>query len=310
MNTKNKVHLFLDSGAFSAYTLGIEINIYEYIEFIKQHKNIIDMYANLDVIATGNTLNDKKYAAEKTLQNQKIMEEAGLSPLPVFHVGEPLEYLKFYIKNYEYIGLGGMVRVPKPTLIHWLDDCFGEYICGQDGMPTVKVHGFGLASIPLMLRYPWYSVDSTAWVVNSRLGRVLIPEFRGGKWIYDENTCALSVSSTSPYARKAGQHISNISPKRRQIVLDYFHNKGYKLGKSRFEKVSQSHELVGDEKWAEKKPTDKTAKRLLEIIEEPGLCNKYQLRDELNIIYFQDLENFIPEWPWSFKRKGVRGFAL
>ena len=107
MNTKNKVHLFLDSGAFSAYTLGIEINIYEYIEFIKQHKNIIDMYANLDVIATGNTLNDKKYAAEKTLQNQKIMEEAGLSPLPVF-LGT-FRIFKFYI-NRIYILAGEYPR--------------------------------------------------------------------------------------------------------------------------------------------------------------------------------------------------------
>ena len=102
-----------------------------------------------------------KLTAELTLKNQKIMKEAGLRPLPVFHIGEPFEYLEYYIKRYDYISLGGMVGVPKNTLILWLDECFGKHICDEKGMPKVKIHGFGLTSFSLMFRYPWYSCDST-----------------------------------------------------------------------------------------------------------------------------------------------------
>ena len=60
------------------------------------------------------------------------------------------------------------------------------------------------------------------------------------------------------------------------------------------------HEEEGEEKKEKGK-----SKRLLEIVVEPGLSNKYQLRDEMNIIYFLDLEKSMPEWPWAFKRKGT-----
>jgi len=304
------VDVFLDSGAYSAWTQGIEINIQDYIDFIKQHQDIIDIYANLDVISIDGK-RGSKLTAELTLKNQKIMEEAGLRPLPVFHIGEPFEYLEYYIKRYDYIGLGGMVGVPRNTLILWLDECFDKYICDEKGMPKVKIHGFGLTSFSLMLRYPWYSCDSTSWVITSRIGSIYVPRFKNGKWIYDENSWKISVSSRSPNKKEAGQHIDTLPPKQREIVLQYIHEKGYKLGKSRFEYVDQDHELAENERWAEKKPKDKNAKRLVEIIEEVGICNDYRLRDELNIIYFQDLEKTLPEWPWPFKRENVvKGFAL
>ena len=310
VNLKNEVNLFLDSGAFSALTQGIEIDINQYIDFIKKHLDVLEVYANLDFIPGKNTASSKKISAEKTLENQKIMEEAGLSPLPCFHVGEPLEYLEYYIKNYDYIALGAMVGKQKSTLIPWLDMVFGKFICDKNGMPKVKVHGFGLTSLPLMLRYPWYSVDSTSWVMTSRMGSIYVPRYRGGDWLYDENSWKVAVSSRSPDKADAGKHISTFSPKQKEIILEYIHEKGYKLGKSRFEKFPQNHELKGNERWAEKKPKDKGAPRLLEIIEEEGISNRYQLRDEMNIIYFQDLEKSMPAWPWAFKPKGLKGFSL
>jgi hypothetical protein len=50
-------------------------------------------------------------------------------------------------------------------------------------------------------------------------------------------------------------------------------------------------------------PEDKKAKRELEIVIDPGISNKYQLRDEMNILYFLDLEKSRPAWPWAFKTK-------
>ncbi|MFW6326751.1 MAG: hypothetical protein ACOC2F_00405 [Bacteroidota bacterium] len=297
--TSKKIDLFLDSGAFSAKTQGVEIDIQEYIQFIKRHEKAIDVYANLDVIGS----------AEKTWENQMIMEKEGLHPLPVFHLGAPRSFLERYIDRYDYIALGGMVGIKNSQLIQWLDPLWRDLLTKPNGIPKVKVHGFGLTSLRLMLRYPWYSVDSTSWVVTGRLGGIYMPRFADGKWIYDRNSWKISVSNKSPDLKEAGSHIETLPPIQKQIVLRYIEEKGYSLGKSEFRKESQDYELQEDEKWAEKKPKDKTTKREVEKIIEPGISNKYQLRDEMNIIYFLDLEKSMPTWPWPFKAtQTMKGF--
>lgn len=300
VNMKNKVDLFLDSGAYSAFTQGVEIDIQEYIAFIKEHQDIIKVYANLDVIGD----------AKGTWRNQLTMEKAGLKPVPVFHQGEPEKYLKKYVEKYDYICLGGMVGSSSPALAPWLDRMFLDYLIDENGFPKIKVHGFGLTSLRLMLRYPWYSVDSTSWVMTGRTGSIYVPRYRNGQWIYDEDSWKIAISSKSPAAMEAGKHINSLSPGQKQIILDYIHSKGYKLGKSSFKTEAQDYKLQEGERWGEKKPKDKFAKRQVEIIEEEGVSNKYQLRDEMNIIYFLDLEKSMPEWPWPFKSKGGKGLGL
>jgi hypothetical protein len=295
---KNKVDLFLDSGAFSADSKGVSIDIQEYIAFIKEHEDILEVYANLDVIG------DPK----ATWKNQKIMERAGLKPLPTFHYGSDEEWLVRYLNaGYSYIALGGMVPISTPALKPWLDRIFSKYICDEKGIPKVKVHGFGLTSLRLMMDYSWYSVDSTSWVMTGRMGSIYVPRFRNGEWIYDQDSWKIAVSNKSPSNKEAGKHIDTFPPKQKQIILDYIHDKGYHLGKSRFKTVSPGYELQQGEKWADKKPKDKMAKREVEIIEREGICNKYQLRDEMNIIFFLDLEKSFPEWPVPFKAKGSAG---
>ena len=304
------IDLFLDSGAYSAWTQGVEIDIHEYIKFIKEHKDLLTIYTNLDVLPkVGDDQAGLKKSAELTLENQKIMEGEGLTPLPVFHVGQPFSFLEYYVDNYDYLGLGAMVGKPKSTLIPWLDSCFSDFICDGEGMPKIKIHGFGITALDMLFRYPWYSVDSTSWVMTGRMGSVYIPRYKNGGWVYDENSWKIAVSTQSPGSKEAGKHINTLPPRKKQIILNYIHDKGYSLGKSRFEKVDQNRKLEKGERWAEKKPKG-GGKRMIEIIEEPGLCNRYELRDELNIIYFKDLEDHIPEWPQPFRGSRVKGFSL
>ena len=298
---KNKVDLFLDSGAFSAWTQKVQIDIQEYIAFIKAHEEVIEVYANLDAIGD----------PVKTWKNQKIMEKVGLTPLPTLHYGVDEKWIKRYLKlGYEYLALGGMVPISTDQLIPWLDWMFSEFFTDKDGLPIIKIHGFGLTSLPLMLRYPWYSVDSTSWVITGRMGSIYMPRFRSGEWIYDENSWKIAVSNRSPNMKEKNKHFTTMSEGEQQQVLNYMKSKGYQMGKSVFEKVPQSHVLQKNERWADKKPKDKTILRELEIMEEEGICNRYQLRDEMNIIYFLDLEKSMPEWPWPFKKQGISGLGL
>ncbi len=322
VNIKNGVDLMLDSGAHSLYNEFVQKEkdkrkrnyawseskefwdyVDKYAEFIKAHEKFLSCYINVDVIFNP----EQSWEVLKYLENKH-----GLSPLPVVHYGTDLKWLQKHIDaGYDYIGLGGLGQeVSKASYFAWADKAF-DMICDQSSrLPKVKIHGFAMTSLTLMLRYPWYSVDSTTWVVHGRNGSVIVPRFKSGEWVYDENSWVITVSSRSPSRKEAGKHIDTLSPRQREIILDYIHAKGYKLGKSRFKKAEQSHKLKENERWAEKKPKDKNTQRLLEIIEEDGLSNRYQLRDEINIIYFQDLEKSLPEWPWPFKRQGIKGFAL
>ena len=298
-NNQNQVDLFIDSGAFSAYTQGVNIDIQDYIAFIKKYKKYITVYANLDVI--GDPVG--------TLKNQKIMEKAGLKPLPCFHYGEPIKFLLKYMETHDYIAFGGMVPISTKELAKWLDDLFANYICDSSGMPKVKVHGFGLTSLKLMLRYPWYSVDSTSWVVTGRLGNVYVPK----PWSHAlDEVWKVNVSSRSPSKNEAGKHISSFPPSQQKQVLEYFEKKGYVLGKSEFKTVKLPYELKKNEKWIGAKKDIKDNKREVEVIVEAGLCNDYRFRDELNIIYFLDLEKAMPKWPWAFKLSGGKrvGFGI
>ncbi|KKM77709.1 hypothetical protein LCGC14_1367270 [marine sediment metagenome] len=299
---KKKISLFLDSGAFSAWSKKTEVDIDDYIDFIKKNKQFIDVYANLDVIGD----------AEGTYKNQKYMERQGLDPMPVFHsTMEPLFWFEKYLdEGYDYIGLGGMAGggITKKQITPILDVIFSRYVCsGLDGMPVVKIHGFGMTSLSLMLRYPWYSVDSTSWVLTGRFGAVFCPRKLGNGYDYSKNSWKVSVSDRSPDKKDIGQHISTFSENEKHIILNYFSEKGYVLGKSVFRQEDKNYSLKDNERWFGKA---KGKVREVEEMIEPGLCNDYKKRDELNIIYFLDLEKNIPKWPWPFKLKSSRRLGL
>lgn len=154
--------VFVDSGAFTAFTQAKPIDIDAYIELIKKNKDRA-IFANLDVI--GN--------AEATLKNQKYIESKGVEVIPAFHYNSDMKYLHYYLENYDYIALGGLVPLAKtkPVLKNWLNKCFKE-IVPYIKSKNIKVHGFGMSSGEILIKYPFYSVDSTSFLAGGKYGRV------------------------------------------------------------------------------------------------------------------------------------------
>lgn len=150
----------MDSGAFSAFTLGESIGLKAYCAWLHNHLRYITHYAVLDDIES----------PARTMNNQRTMETEGLKPVPCFHYGEDPGWLKRYLDKYEYIALGGMVPISTEQLIPWLDDLWGNYLTAPDGRPRVRVHGFGLTTFSLIERYPWFSVDSSSWLYGGKAG--------------------------------------------------------------------------------------------------------------------------------------------
>jgi len=151
--------MVLDSGAFSADQKGTEVDVYKYMDFIRENK--VKLYFNLDVIGS----------AEGSWKNQEIMEKSGFSPLPVFHVEDEERYLDRCISDYRYFALGGMAGgVSEQSRERFLDRCWEKICPAPTYMPTNKVHGLGLASPLLISKYPWYCMTEEDHTVLTKSG--------------------------------------------------------------------------------------------------------------------------------------------
>lgn len=208
----NAAQVFIDSGAFSAYTLGATIDIVEYSNYIRRNMDIIRKEDGVVMASVLDGIGDPLL----TYRNQLTMEALGAKPLPCFHAGEDERYLEWYVQNYEYITLGGMVGSSTKALCIWLDRMWDKYLTDGSGRPRLKVHGFGITAIPIMERYPWWSVDSSSWIQSAAFGSIITPAHG-----------PLSVSEKSPSRHDAGQHISNLTTVEQDYVLQMLEAQGF-----------------------------------------------------------------------------------
>jgi hypothetical protein len=163
--------LALDSGAFSVMNSGITIDIDVYAKFLKEHGGMFTWYANLDVIPIDDT--HTVAAAQASLDNLLHLENNhGLTPMPIFHFGEPIEFLDRLQEGRTHIGLGGLVGVPRASRLPWLETVFGHVNEG------VRVHGYGIGDEVILKGFPWHSIDSTNWLTACRFGTW--PPFHSG----------------------------------------------------------------------------------------------------------------------------------
>lgn len=205
---KDGVKVFVDSGAFTAWSLGEEIDLHEYIDWCLANEDIILMASVLDKLV--NDVRDIPEAVKITFQNLQVMEKRGVkNVLPAYHFLEPEEVLEYYASNYPYIAIGGLVGKSTKQLLVWLDRIWGLYLVNSDGTPKTKVHGFGITALPAMERYPWASIDSSTWVQWSASGMLLMPDKYSGQ---------INVSNKSSFRKVKDQHLTTYRPQEQALV--------------------------------------------------------------------------------------------
>lgn len=228
---KPNVRLMLDSGAFTAWSQGKEINLKDYIKYIKDNRGIIDTYFNLDVIPGGvggkPTVESIETAAAASYRNLEKMREAGLDPIPVYHEGERFYWLhKMLEDGCKYIGLGGLGGKSPEAKQLWMDQSF-TILTEKDGRPKIKVHGLGIASFDLLRRYPWYTCDATSWALTSAYGNIFVPPFsiyRHGEWKspdYVKNPSKITISKVERAKGIPKDHILKMGPLMRDLVKTF-----------------------------------------------------------------------------------------
>lgn len=175
--------LFIDSGAYSAWSKGKPINVDDYIKFINENIDKFTLFASVDNIPgelrRTPTLQEKKDSPVLSWENYLYMREQVKDKdklLPVFHIGEDFKHLQNMLevkldgKHIPYIGLGGTVGLVSTVKENWYKQCFK--IIQQSSNPNVKVHGFGMTILSILENYPFESADSTSWLMPAINGEI------------------------------------------------------------------------------------------------------------------------------------------
>jgi len=204
---EKRYSVLIDSGAFSAENSNKSINIDEYCSFLLETG--VTLYAGLDVI--GN--------AKATRENNEYMvKEYALKPIPTFHMGSKIGDLdKLLEAEYPYIALGGMVF--GAGIDKHCDAVWGHILRYA---PKLQVHGFGLTNVDLMRRYPWYSVDSSSFKSCKRFGRqnLLWNGFNFRTFSEEEFLGMLA---------QMGHNIETLTNRQKWFLYDFFGSQAYKV---------------------------------------------------------------------------------
>lgn len=285
------INSILDSGAYSAFENSTSVDIHKYMEYID--KNKIGLYLNLDVIGD----------VSESWRNQKIMEDHGLNPIPIFHADEEVKWLHKCL-DYPYIALGGMASGSHESVREsFLDSCF-DVICNTPNrMPISKVHGLGLASPLLVAKYPFYSADTASGIHYGRYGIIIIPSRnRSGKLDYLKPPHSLYITERSTAKQTEGRHFCNMSLDEKRWIKNYVRNQGFEMGEVNVFDAPEGYELQEKERFLTKE--HKTVERIVK----DGIVSNGVLRDYFNIDFYMNMEAAIPEYPWPYKPRMRRMF--
>jgi hypothetical protein len=151
-----KPKILFDSGAYSAYTSGTEINLDKYIAYLKRNEKWIDRFICLDKLGDD----------QKSYDTYMAMRKAGLKPIPVFHYQGDERFLESYIKDgARTIALGGTVPIKsKAVVAEWVRMLAWMY-------PEINFHLLGSSSKKILDHCDIGSADASTWYMMSIMGK-------------------------------------------------------------------------------------------------------------------------------------------
>ncbi len=223
------INLMLDSGAFSCWRQQKDIDLDAYLDFILEHESSIAVPVGLDVIpgerGAKPTPAQLDSAAREGYDNAIYARARGVEVMPVFHQGEDFGWLKQMVTDgFAWIGISPRNDGSTKSKIVWLDRVF-SYLCGDEGYPRMRVHGFGVTAPYIMCRYPWCTVDSMSWLLQASVGNIIVPRRKdSGDWNFiNPLYLPMSVRSegSSAPASRPGNHWGTLGGLQREAILMY-----------------------------------------------------------------------------------------
>ena len=241
-----KGKLLIDSGAFSIHKSGKEVPLEDYINWINENHEYLDLYIQLDDIpgkwGIARTKEEVTLSPIKTWENYLYMRSKLIDPnklLPVFHQGEDLKYLKQML-NWEddnknkinYLCISSNKDLCAKKRSEWYKLCFEEI--EKSNNPNIKIHSLGTQSQYHCEEYPFTSVDATSWIMTGANGNIYT------KW------GVITISDRQLYKKE--NIINNIAF---NVFEKYVEEKGFnieELSNSSTERIKWNLLYLGD--WA------------------------------------------------------------
>jgi hypothetical protein len=182
---KGGSEIFLDCGAFSAWTRGKLVNAKEHARFVLDHLSLFRWVASLDVIpgfpGRAPTEAEVRQSAEASWKNYNILLDMGVPKkkiVPAFHAGEPIAILTRYLEDKPgRIGIGGIARMRDDRRVQELGHLFRSL--GPTATGRGHFHAYGVSSTNSLLSFPFTSCDSSSWFLHGAYGDILWKAKRG-----------------------------------------------------------------------------------------------------------------------------------
>lgn len=212
--------LLMDSGAFTAWSKGDQVDIIElgnlFADLQQEYSDCVDFsLINLDVIpgrkGVDPTPDEIAAAMKQSLVNYEVLNTRFPGKvLPVYHQGEPEWYRQELFNATDHICLSPRNDVAEKYRIKWAQEAQNM---------THKFHGLATTGTTMMETVNWYSVDSAGWVMVGGMGSIMFPSATGLK--------PVAISAQSPSKQVWNKHIDNMPE--RDYLLDFVIEKGYTI---------------------------------------------------------------------------------
>jgi len=218
--------LLLDSGAFTAWNKGVEMQLKDllptYAEFMnKYHSECKEIFLiNLDKIPGSPGLNPTDEEVEECVrisdENYNILvKEFGNRVIPVFHQGEGEQRLQEIVEMAEYICVSPRNDIPEKYRVQWSQEVHSKIPA------STKTHGLATTGLKIMKTVPWYSVDSASWMFTASTGSVSV--------IINGKLVNIGISEKSSNRFQKGTHYDNILTGVQAMIDLRMENNGYTL---------------------------------------------------------------------------------
>ena len=200
--------LMLDSGAFTAFTLGHKVELPDLITTYKEALTKINpkcqvWLINLDVIPgqygrISSTKEIDSALAQSDDNFRKLKKIFGARVLPVFHQTESFARLKHVVAMNDFVAMGFRQDFAEEHRIKCAEESLAY--AHRKG---VLVHGLATTGYRMLARAPFDTVDSASWTMAAAMGGVSYINESG-------QLCGIPVSNESPSQRQLRGHYNTL----------------------------------------------------------------------------------------------------
>jgi len=158
------VYTFINNKEYSDWSIEKwESYIKQYLKWVKKNKEIVFAIADLDIHSLVGTREVKRLRREYF---EPFMQETGIPVCYVWHEPEGIDGFEKMCERYNYCG------------ISWAsEDRDGSEGSIQQMFNIARendtvIHGYGMTQTSMLSKYPFYTVDSTTWMIGLQYGEI------------------------------------------------------------------------------------------------------------------------------------------